>query len=157
MKAFFRKLGLFAACGFGTGMFAPFAPGTFGSIPGVALAYATTLLPPLPQAAVCLAFALAAIPLCTLAENMLGVKDDGRICADEWMLFPIAVFGIPLASLPWQAMALFFVVTRIFDATKPPPARRLQALPGGLGIVIDDFIANIYALAANWTLYVLAK
>lgn len=149
------RLCLFAAGGFGTGLFAPFAPGTFGSIPGVALAFATVKLPPAWQAAACLALAAAAVPLCGKAEKILGVKDDGRICADEWMLFPIAVFGLPLHDLPWRAIALFFAVVRAIDIIKPPPARRLQALPGGWGVVADDFFANLYSLAVNWTAYVL--
>ena len=147
-----RKLCLFIAGGFGFGLFAPFAPGTFGSIPGVALAFATTLLPPALQAAACLALAALAIPLCDAAEKILGVKDDGRICADEWMLFPVAVYCIPLAHLPWWLVCVFFAVTRAIDVIKPPPARRLQDLHGGLGIVADDFFANIYSLAANWTI-----
>ena len=138
-----ERLCLFVATGFGIGLFAPFAPGTFGSLPGVALAYATTLLPPWTQAAACLALALAAIPVCGVAERTLGVKDDGRIAADEWMLFPIAVAGIPLAQLPWWAVAAFFCVTRAVDIVKPPPARQLQALHGGFGIVVDDFVANL--------------
>lgn len=144
-----KKLCLFVAGGFGLGLFAPFAPGTFGSLPGVALAYAMAGLPAAWQVLACLALAACAVPVCGVAENMLGVKDDGRICADEWMLFPIAVLGLPLADLPWWAMAVFFAVTRTIDIVKPPPARRLQDLHGGLGIVADDFAANIYALAAN--------
>ncbi|MBR7180021.1 MAG: phosphatidylglycerophosphatase A, partial [Kiritimatiellae bacterium] len=98
-------------------------------------------------------FTLLAIPFCEAAEKSLGIKDDSRITADEWMLFPIAVAGLPLASLSWKAMAVFFVVTRLFDIVKPPPARRLQEIPGGRGIVVDDFVANLYSLAANWAIY----
>ena len=87
------------------------------------------------------------------AERSLGVKDDGRITADEWMLYPIALIGIPILELPWTAMAVFFAVIRLVDIVKPPPARQLQAFHGGFGIVIDDFIANLYSLAINWTIY----
>ena len=148
-----ERLGLFVATGFGIGLFAPFAPGTFGSLPGVALAYATALLPVWAQIPLAAALALAAVPLCTVAERMLGVTDDGRIVADEWMLFPIAVVGIPLHDLPWWSMAVFFVVVRALDIIKPPPARQLQAIPGGRGIVVDDFVANLYSLGVNWAVY----
>ncbi len=144
---------MLVATGFGLGLVAPFAPGTFGSAAGVALAYATTLLPVGGQIIVCLALALAAIPFCSLAERRLGIKDDGRITADEWMLYPIALIGIPVGDLPWWAMALFFVVIRFVDIVKPPPARQLQALHGGFGIMIDDFFANLYSLGINWVLY----
>ena len=138
--------------GFGLGLIAPVAPGTVGSIPGVALAYATTMLPPWLQIPVCLGFTLAAIAPCDVAERILGVKDDGRIVADEWMLFPIALVGIPLHDLPWWSMFVFFAVVRFVDIVKPWPARGLQAIEGGRGVVIDDFIANLYSLGINWIL-----
>ena len=138
------------ATGFGIGLAAPFAPGTFGSAPGVALAYATTLLPLWAQIATCLALALAAVPVCGRAEKILGIRDDGRISADEWMLFPLALAGIPLAGLPWWSMAVFFCIVRFVDIVKPWPCRALQSLPGGRGIVADDLVANLYSLAANW-------
>ena len=149
---FFDRAAVWIATGFGIGLFAPFAPGTFGSAPGVALAYATTRLPLWAQIAVCLALALAAVPVCGRAEKILGIRDDGRISADEWMLYPIALVGIPLADLPWWSMAAFFAVVRAIDIAKPAPARQLQSLPGGWGVVADDFAANLYSLAVNWTL-----
>ncbi len=152
--SFAKRLCLFTATGFGIGAFAPFAPGTFGSAPGVALAFATTLMPVWAQLLAALALAAAAVPVCSVAERLFGVKDDGRITADEWMLFPLAVTGLPLAALPWWATAVFFTVVRFVDIVKPAPARRLQAVRGGLGIVIDDFVANLYSLAANWAIYI---
>ena len=145
-----RRICVLVASGFGIGLVVPFAPGTFGSLPGVALAYATTRLPLYAQIAACTALALLAIPVCGVAERALGIKDDGRISADEWMLFPIALIGIPLASLPWWSMVVFFCIVRFVDIVKPWPCRTLQALPGGRGIVADDFVANLYSLAANW-------
>ena len=145
-----RRFCVFVATGCGLGLVAPFAPGTFGSLPGVALAYATTALPLALQIPVCTALALLAIPFCEVAERALGNTDDGRISADEWMLYPIALVGVPLAELPWWSMIVFFCVVRAIDIVKPWPARTLQRIPGGRGIVIDDFIANLYSLAVNW-------
>lgn len=145
-----RRLCVFVASGFGLGLVAPFAPGTFGSLPGVALAYAVCALPLWLQVAACLALAVLAVPICDVAEKALGIKDDGRITADEWMLYPIALIGIPLASLPWWSMVVFFCVIRFVDIVKPWPARQIQSLHGGLGIVADDFFANLYSLAVNW-------
>lgn len=147
-----RKFCVFVASGFGLGLVAPFAPGTFGSLPGVALAYAVAALPLALQIPACLGFTLLAIPFCDVAEQALGIKDDGRITADEWMLYPIALIGIPLAALPWWSMLVFFGVIRAVDILKPWPCRRLQSIPGGRGIVIDDFVANLYSLAINWAI-----
>lgn len=149
-----KKLVLFLATGCGLGLFVPFAPGTFGSLPGVALAWWMASWASSTQVIAALLLAVAAIPVCSVAEEMLGVKDDGRITADEWMLYPIAVLGLPLQSLPFWALAVFFAVVRLVDVVKPPPARQLQAFHGGFGIVIDDFFANLYSLAINWTIYI---
>lgn len=144
-----RRFCVFLATGCGIGLFVPFAPGTFGSLPGVALAYATTLLPLWLQIPVCTALALLAIPVCDVAELTFGIKDDGRIAADEWMLFPIALVGIPLGELPWWSMVVFFLIVRAVDILKPWPCRGLQRLPGGRGVVADDFVANLYSLGLN--------
>ena len=148
-----KRFALFIATGFGLGLVAPVAPGTIGSFPGVALSYGVAALSIWWQPLACLALTLLAIPFCSSAEKTLGVKDDGRITADEWMLYPIGVCGLPLAELPWWSMLVFFVVIRAVDIIKPWPARGLQSIPGGRGIVIDDFIANLYSLAVNWVIY----
>lgn len=153
-KKMVDKLCLFAATGCGLGLFVPYAPGTFGSIPGVALAFALAALHPVWQTVCCIVLALAAVPICGRAEELLGLRDDGRIAADEWMLFPIAVIGIPLFALPWWEIALFFGVVRAIDIIKPPPAYSLQRLPGGWGVVADDFAANLYSLALNRAIYI---
>ena len=144
-----KKVCVFVASGFGLGLIAPFAPGTFGSLPGVALAYVVAALPLFLQIPAALGFTLLAIPFCDLAEKHFGIKDDGRITADEWMLYPIAFIGLPLFSLPWWSMIVFFVIVRTVDILKPWPCRSLQAIPGGRGIVIDDFFANLYSLVLN--------
>ncbi len=152
-RSLFEKFCLLVSTGFGIGLLAPFAPGTFGSIPGIALSYALCHLSVLWQIVACIGLVFASIAFCSVAENTLNVKDDGRITADEWMLFPIALIGLPLAELPWTAMAVFFCVIRIMDIAKPPPARQLQCFHGGFGITVDDLIANIYSLAVNWGIY----
>lgn len=149
-----RRFCVWVGTGFGLGLVAPCAPGTFGSLPGVALAAALAAWVPCwwAQAALCLALALLAVPVCAVAEDCLKKKDDGRIAADEWMLYPIATIGLPLTEEPWL-LALSFLVIRAFDVLKPPPARQIQYLPGGWGIVADDFASQLYALAANWALF----
>ena len=147
---FRRALVLTLATGFGTG-FAPVASGTFGTLVGVALYWFLT--PPyggwvLYLAATIFVTALA-VPVATAAEGIYRKKDDRRVVIDE-------VAGYLVTMLfAWDAewtlnykiavAALGFVLFRIFDIVKPPPANRLQALPGGWGIVIDDVLAGFYA------------
>lgn len=160
MKALDRFT-LLVATSFGLG-YAPVASGTFGAIPGALLAYGVAVVALHSQASMLwqvvgeIVFAVAlsglAIPICDVGERMLGVKDDGRIVADETWTFPVCTIGLPLVASPW-ILAVAFVVNRVCDIIKPPPARQLQDIHGGFGIVIDDFIACIYALAINHAIY----
>ena len=50
-------------------------------------------------------------------------------------------------------LAVFFGVVRLVDIIKPPPTKGLQALPGGWGVMVDDLVANLYALALNWLIF----
>lgn len=153
-KTIREKVVVFIASGFGTSLAAPFAPGTFGSIPGVLLALWTVTMPLALQIVFAVGLSLLAIPICTAAEKVFARKDDGRISADEWMLFPVAVAGLPLLQT-WWLLPAAFVVVRIVDIVKPWPARGLQRLPAGYGIVVDDFVANLYSLGVNWCIWLL--
>jgi phosphatidylglycerophosphatase A len=103
------------------------------------------------QIAVCIMLAFAAVPVCEKAELNLGKgKDPGCIVADEFMTLPIVYLGLPFT--PWVILS-GFVLHRIFDILKPPPIRQLQNLKGGVGIVIDDVLAALFALALNHVLF----
>ena len=146
------RAAVFGATGFGLG-YCPVASGTVGTLPGVLIAVLMAPLAVPAQVVVAAALALAAIPLCDVAERHFGRKDDGRIVADEYLTFPLTLIGLPRE--PW-VIAMAFVTARAFDVIKPPPARQLQRLPGGLGVVVDDVFSSLYSLAANWLLYWLA-
>jgi phosphatidylglycerophosphatase A len=147
-----QRFNVFIATAFGIGLITPVAPGTVGSAPGVLLAWFMSAQNVPLQIITCIGLSLIAIPICHIAEQVLQKKDDGRICADEWMLFPICTIGIPLYDVPFL-LPVFFLVMRFCDITKPPPANGLQKIKGGLGIVIDDFFAALYALAFNYLIY----
>ena len=137
------------ATGFGLG-YAPVASGTFGTLPGVAVVVMVwhTLAGNLAaQAAVGLLLTLLVVPVCGAAERVFGKKDDGRIVADEYATFPLAMIGLPVDRAEWWILPLAFVAARFFDIVKIWPARGLQKIRGGLGIVIDDVFASLYALA----------
>ena len=78
-----------------------------------------------------------------VVERALGDKDPGVIVVDEVAGMTLSVLVLPL-TLPVLLVA--FVFFRIFDVVKPFPANRAQALPGGLGVMIDDLIAGLYTL-----------
>lgn len=88
-------------------------------------------------------FTVSGISIVTasIAEKYYHRKDDGRVVIDEWAGYLVTVFLLPGT---WKWLLAGFFVFRFFDIIKPPPARGLQALHGGLGITIDDLIAGVY-------------
>jgi len=146
-----RKATILFATGFGLGL-SPIASGTAGSLLGLLLAAAMPFRPLIVQICLAAALVLLAIPICTAAERHFGKKDDGRIVADEYLTFPICVLGLPWLANPWL-LAVAFLTHRLLDVIKPFPAWRLQRLEGGVGIVLDDVVSSLYALAVNYAVY----
>lgn len=135
----------FASAGY-TGFF-PFAPGTVGSAVGVAvwwgarLAGATAAVELTVAAALLVTGAVAA----TATERALGTTDPGPVVIDEVMGMMVTLVGVPLT---WPVALLGFLLFRVFDIVKPPPARQLEKAHGGWGIMLDDLAAGVYAWAA---------
>lgn len=152
MNAFIRYIYLLPATSFGLGLI-PIASGTFGALPGILIVWVLSYLLELGvgwMILISLILTIIAIPICDVAEKYFGKKDDNKIVADEALTFPICMIGLPPQPI---MLIIAFIVSRILDILKPPPARYLQTLHGGLGIVIDDFIANLYALIFNHLIY----
>lgn len=145
-----------SACGLG---YLPVAPGTWGS--AGAAAVALFLWWYLPHA-VALAALGAGVLLCLIlgmrfcpwAENYYGEKDPGTFVIDEvagqWMACLLFMWA-PQSAL--AATAAAFVAFRVFDIIKPPPARKIEQLPGGRGTMLDDLVAALYAAAAVWIIF----
>jgi phosphatidylglycerophosphatase A len=135
------------ATGFWIGLI-PFAPGTWGALWGIPLSWGVAQLPALwMQAAAIAVICAAGIPLCSAAARRLGGrKDPGSIVFDEIASLPITFFLVPL-DRPATVIA-GFLLHRIFDILKPQPARALERLPEGLGIMADDWIAGLYSSLA---------
>jgi len=131
------------AFGFGTGL-SPVAPGTAGSLVGVLFAWLTLDLGLPLQLAVAAAISFAGIWICGESARRIGVHDHGGIVWDE-----IAGMYITLLAAPptIAGFILGFVLFRVFDIAKPWPIRDLDhRLGGGLGIMLDDLAAALYAL-----------
>lgn len=161
-----------ATCGVG---YIPLAPGTFGSLIGVGLFLLVRglflwLLWPLAARNqlnllhihyALIAFQLFTLILVTFAgtwaasrvERQHGIKDPAKVVIDEVAGQYLALIGVPLAFESWWTIIAAFVLFRFFDIVKPYPARRLESLHGGLGIMADDIVAGGYA-AVSVTLIV---
>ena len=137
-----RKPGLFiATCGY-VG-YVPVAPGTAGSIAGLALYGAAGLLGGTQVEIGVLAVVLAVgVWSSAASERHLGVTDPGVIVIDE-----VAGMLITLLALQptWGGVLAGFLAFRFFDVVKPFPARWAERLPGGWGVMADDVIAGLYA------------
>lgn len=135
---------VFLAAGFGLGWL-PWAPGTFGALLGLPLAWWMSLN----TLRIQVAFAAVLLPggalLCHWASMWLGGGDASQIVADELLAFPIAVIGLAAARRPWL-IAIAFSLYRLIDVTKPPPISYIEAIGGGWAIMLDDAAAAICTL-----------
>ena len=93
-----------------------------------------------------LAISLVGIWAASRTEKLSGKKDPGKVVIDEVAGQFIALMAVPLsrADQIWSPI-LAFVLFRFFDIVKPYPARRLESLDAGLGIMADDIVAGVYA------------
>lgn len=121
--------------------YAPFAPGTVTCVP-VVLAVWWLQPSDLILLAATAVVSAAGIWAAGAEERRLGAKDPRAIVVDEVAGMLIACCGNP-RTLPW--LLGLFLAFRVFDVMKPFGIDRLQNLPGGLGVVVDDLLAGIYA------------
>ena len=130
-------------CSFGYIGFAPVAPGTVGSAAAllVYLAVHRVGSPALELSLIAILFA-AGVLLTRPCEHTLNCIDPGPIVIDEVMGMLLTLFMIPVG---WGGLLLGFVLFRALDVAKPFPARQLESLHGGFGVMADDAMAAVYA------------
>jgi len=141
---------------FGVGFWKP-GPGTAGSIAAALLWWLAgavvfraggaaiglgMYLPWITAAAALLLLAIA-VPAATLVARESGREDPQIVVADEAVGQWIALIAAPAG---WEYALIGLVLFRLFDIVKPPPIRRIEDLPEGWGIMLDDVAAGIYAL-----------
>lgn len=136
---------------FGVG-YLPLIPGTLGSLAGVGIfllfaqfvggsaLFALVLV-------FTLAVTLSGIWAATRTEELAGRKDPGKVVVDEVAGQMLALLPLTLLTVspPARGVIFSFILFRLFDIFKPYPARRLERLKGGYGIMCDDLVAGVYA------------
>jgi phosphatidylglycerophosphatase A len=138
-----NRLILIIARGFGLGRI-PVAPGTMGSLLGLLVFVVLGRFPLLIYVGVTLLLFLLGTIICQRAEQQLDKQDDPSIVFDEVVGLLIALFMAPFI---WYWVLLGFALFRLFDIWKPFPIRWLEhRVHGGLGIMLDDAVAGLYAL-----------
>jgi phosphatidylglycerophosphatase A len=133
------------ACGLGSGL-APVAQGTFGSLAAILpWLVLRQLAVPAYVLALVLAFALGTWA-CTVAGRALGVDDHRSLVWDEFVGQWLALLPLLVVPAPWWMVAAGFALFRLFDVWKPWPIGWLDRhLKGGLGVMVDDVVAGVYA------------
>lgn len=135
----------FLAFGFGSGL-APVAPGTFGTLPALPIAFVLYLLDVTGWwlAVLCVVLFFWGVRICSHTERELGIQDYGGIVWDEIVAMLLVLAFVPFRWKWWLAA---FVLFRVFDAVKPWPIKWFDAhIHGGLGIMLDDVIAAFFTL-----------
>lgn len=129
------------ATGLGSG-YSPIAPGTAGSIVGIALYWPLATRPVVEQLVALALLVLLGVPAAGQVARRGGRKDPGLVVVDEvagvWATLVFLPFTMPTAVAG-------FLLFRVMDVLKPYPARDLERLPGGWGIMADDLMAGVYA------------
>ena len=138
---------------FGTGYLRP-GPGTWGSAAGLLLwlAVAHWVHPTrghlaLGTAIAALVLLLIGIPASAIVAREAGTEDPGFVVLDEVVGQWVALIG---ATTLWWSWLLAFLLFRVFDILKPPPARQFDRMHSGFGIMMDDVAAGLYALILVW-------
>jgi phosphatidylglycerophosphatase A len=165
------RVSLAIATSFGLG-YLPKAPGTFGSLVGVAVCIGMTwvfsrktlqyanmernanfwtigLTPAHVEYAIVVLVAILGVIVADRAAKFAGKKDPQFVVVDE-VSGQMLTYISPFVVLNWKSWLLGFILFRVFDIWKPFPARQAESLPGGLGIMADDWIAGIYAALGLW-------
>jgi len=138
-----RSIILFLASGCGVG-YLPYCPGTFGTVVAVPLSLIVNriaLTNPWFSAIVLVALTAIAIWVAGRAAPLFGKKDPQVIVIDEIAGFVLANF----LTASWTTLIIAFGLFRFFDIAKTFPAGKLEMLPGGSGIVLDDMCAGLYS------------
>ncbi len=132
----------FLGLGFGSGL-APIAPGTFGTIAAIPVYWLMSGLPLISYLLLTLIAFIAGIWICQRSADWLGKDDPSAVVWDEIVGYLVTMIAAPVG---WQWMLIGFVLFRFFDIIKPWPIRWFDKnLHGGLGIMVDDVVAGVFA------------
>lgn len=136
-----RRLAFVFATGFGSG-YSPIAPGTAGSAVGLVFVWGMSMMSLPGQIAAVVVVSILSMIAADIVASSLGLKDPGVIVADEIAGMMVTMIAIPLTL---TTALLGFVLFRVMDVVKPPPARQFERFKGGVGVVADDLMAGVYA------------
>jgi phosphatidylglycerophosphatase A len=141
MSAAKNKIVLLLATWFGTGLIPP-VPGTMGTLGAIPLVILFSYVGNLFQPLLIILFVGISIWAAERQSKLLNQEDPSQVVIDEVAGFLVTFLFLPLT---WKNIIIGFIFFRLFDIFKPFPIRKLEKLKGGLGIVMDDLLAGVYA------------
>ncbi|MBT3256468.1 MAG: phosphatidylglycerophosphatase A [Deltaproteobacteria bacterium] len=147
ISAVFRQTGIYGKTAlilgtwFGSGL-SPVASGTFGTLAAAPLVALSGIFSPLSSVLILMIMTLVAIWASQVVHNLLNRVDPSEVVIDEVAGFLLTMLWVPLS---WGTLLAGFLLFRLFDIWKPWPAEPAERLHGGLGIVLDDLVAGLYA------------
>jgi phosphatidylglycerophosphatase A len=146
-RALLRRPAGWIATGFGSG-FSPRAPGTAGSLVALLPWFALRELPVAYYALTLLAAFALGVWACGWVVRSLRIADPGVAVWDEFVGLWIALAPLPVQPAGWPWIVAGFVLFRLFDIWKPWPVSWAdRSVGGGLGVMLDDVLAGLYAAA----------
>ena len=140
-KGLWQRSSTLVATGLGSG-YAPIAPGTAGSALGLVLFWPLSRLGLGLQLAALVVVTVVGVAAADAVARRVGKKDPGIVVVDEIAGMWVSLLLLPLTP---ATAVLAFLLFRVMDILKPFPARDLERLPGGIGIMADDLAAGLYA------------
>jgi phosphatidylglycerophosphatase A len=148
------RLVKFLATGFGVG-YLPLAPGTAGSLVGIGFWWALNQTHHLWLRGLLLVLAIALAVWCAgAAAELMHHPDPSSVIIDEIVAMPLVMIGL---GARWWHVVVAFALFRLFDIWKPPPVSDAEDFSGGIGIVLDDLLAAVYAcLATHLVVYLVS-
>lgn len=152
-SSFSEKTALVLSTWFGIGLL-PVAPGTFGTLSAVPLILVLNRLGI--GYSVFTLFIVVGVAVWSAGptQDLLNKKDPSEVVIDEVAGFLLATTLLPFS---WLGLGLAFFLFRFLDILKPYPIKRLEGFRGGMGIVMDDLLAGLYACAGTWGVLFLCK
>lgn len=136
-----ERLAFALATGFGSG-YSPIAPGTAGSAVGLVFVWGMSYLNLPGQIAAVIVVSVLSVIAADIVARSTGLKDPGLVVADEIAGMMLTMIAIPFTL---KTAVIGFILFRVMDVVKPPPARQFERFKGGVGIVADDLMAAVYA------------
>jgi phosphatidylglycerophosphatase A len=146
----FGKVALALSSWFGAGLL-PKAPGTFGTLGALPLAVVMDRVGVFYSAPFLLILIFTALRTADLSEKLLGRDDPPEVVIDEVAGFLLTIILLPSS---WLILFFGFVLFRFFDIVKPFPIRKIEKIKGGVGVVLDDLLAGLYAASSIWVFLV---